>query len=72
MPVVVTPDNRVLVTYPACLHTKEITLAELQIVKDLEDRRVTAIKFIRAQHQLDLGNAKRLCDSIWETAPKIR
>lgn len=64
----ITSDNKVVVFYPARLQEQVITPAEHNLITALSDRKVTAIKFVRSQYSLDLGDAKRLCDTIWEQA----
>ena len=45
----------------------EITEAEQQLILDLVNDKVKAIKFIRAQYDLPLIEAKRLCEAVWES-----
>ena len=46
----------------------EITKSERNLITDLsEGKRITAIKFIRAQYDLPLIEAKRICGAVWET-----
>ena len=44
----------------------EITKAEQQLILDLVNDKIKAIKFIRAQYGLPLIEAKRICGAIWE------
>ena len=44
----------------------EITKADQQLILDLMNDKFKAIKFIRAQHDLPLIEAKRLCKVVWE------
>ena len=45
----------------------EITKAERNLVLDLMNDKFKAIKFIRAQHDLPLIEAKRICEAVWST-----
>ena len=45
----------------------EITKAEQQLILDLVNDKIKAIKFIRAQHGLPLIEAKRICGAVWST-----
>jgi len=44
----------------------DITEAEHELIMDLnrDDKKVTAVRFMKKQYGLDLANAKRLVDSI--------
>ena len=44
----------------------EITKAERNLVLDLVNDKFKAIKFIRAQYDLPLIEAKRICGAVWE------
>ena len=45
----------------------EITKAERNLVLDLVNDKFKAIKFIRAQYDLPLIEANRICESVWST-----
>ena len=45
----------------------EITKAERNLVLDLVNDKFKAIKFIRAQYDLPLIEAKRICEAVWST-----
>ena len=46
----------------------EITRVERNLIADLsEGKRITTIKFIRAQYDLPLIEAKRICEAVWST-----
>ena len=46
----------------------EITKAEQQLILDLVNDKFKAIRFIRAQYDLPLIEAKRICGAVWESA----
>lgn len=46
----------------------EITQAEQQLILDLVNDKFKAIKFIRAQYDLPLIEAKRICEAVWSTS----
>ena len=46
----------------------EITKAEQQLILDLMNDKFNAVGFIRAQYDLPLIEAKRLCEAVWESA----
>ena len=45
----------------------EVTKAEQQLILDLVNDKIKAIKFIRAQYDLPLIEAKRICEAVWST-----
>ena len=45
----------------------EITKSEQQLILDLVNDKFKAIKFIRAQYDLPLIEAKRICEAVWST-----
>ena len=45
----------------------EITKAEQELILDLVNDKFKAIKFIRAQYDLPLIEAKRICEAVWST-----
>lgn len=58
------PSSSVTVSYPMREAQQTITLAELQLIRNLDHQKVTAIKFIRAQYNLGLYEAKMIVDTI--------
>lgn len=58
------------IRYPTVVQysTQNVTQAEFRLVKELykQDRKVTAINFIRRQYNLGLKEAKDVCDKIGE------
>jgi ribosomal protein L7/L12 len=57
--------GHVIVVYPVRVEEQIIKEAEFNLIKDLHDRKVTAIKFVRSQYGLGLYQAKAVCDTIW-------
>ena len=45
----------------------EITKSEQQLILDLVNDKFKAIKFIRAQYDLPLIEAKCICETVWST-----
>jgi ribosomal protein L7/L12 len=60
-----TSPGDVIVAYPVRIEEQIIKEAECNLIKDLHDRKVTAIKFVRSQYGLGLYQAKAVCDTIW-------
>ena len=60
-----TRPGDVIVVYPVHVKEQIIKEAECNLIKDLHDRKVTAIKFVRSQYGLGLYEAKVVCDTIW-------
>ena len=58
--------NKVTVTVQVS-KSFEVTQAEQQLILDLVNDKVKAIKFIRAQYDLPLIEAKRICGAVWST-----
>lgn len=49
--------------------THEITDAEYDLIRYMsESNKVAAIKFVRAQYDLGLKEAKDICDAVWGSA----
>jgi ribosomal protein L7/L12 len=60
-----TSPGNVIVAYPVRIEEQVIKAAEYNLIQDLHDRKVTAIKFVRSQYGLGLYAAKAVCDTIW-------
>ena len=58
--------NKVTVTIQVT-KSFEIAKAERNLVLDLVNDKIKAIKFIRAQYDLPLIEAKRICGAVWST-----
>lgn len=66
-------SEKISILYPVRYAVQEITKAEYDLILALHrlyNDRVQAIKFIRAQYNLGLKEAKDLCDTILERGPQ--
>lgn len=56
--------NKVNVSYPSCEVTQTITVPEYHLIRCLDDRKVSAVKFVRDQYGVSLRDAKNIVDTI--------
>lgn len=58
-------QNAVFVSYPVKEQEQKITAAEYQLIRSMDNRKVSAIKFVRDQYSLGLYEAKQIVDTIF-------
>lgn len=57
-------ENNIIVSYPTRETTQVITVAEYELIRNLDQNKVVAIKFIRSQYKLGLYEAKQVVDTV--------
>lgn len=62
--------SQIIVSYPVKETMQAITKAEYQLIHNLDQNKVVAIKFIRTQYNLGLYEAKQIVDTV-HSQPRI-